>query len=119
MGQYGVYLGVACTAEECRNNLLAQVPGRNLRSQQQRQIDLIVDPGAVFNGSVKGNGGVLELTAGTGSIGSIGSSPFSGFQTLIDDLGGTWTLTGSNSIANVTDNGSLRRRWVAPCHDSP
>jgi hypothetical protein len=61
----------------------------------------------VFNGSVKGNGGVLELTAGTGSIGSIGSSSFSGFQTLIDDLGGDWTLTGSNTIANVTDNGSL------------
>ena len=50
---------------------------------------------------------MLELTAGTGSIGSIGSSSFSGFQTLIDDLGGDWTLTGSNTIANVTDNGSL------------
>ena len=50
---------------------------------------------------------MLELTAGTGSIGSIGSSSFSGFQTLIDDVGGVWTLTGSNTIANVTDNGSL------------
>ena len=68
---------------------------------------LIVDPGAVFNGSVKGNGGVLELTAGTGSIGLIGSSAFSNFQTLTDDASGLWTLTGGNVIANVSDNGSL------------
>ena len=47
------------------------------------------------------------MNAGIGSIGQIGSSAFSNFQTLTDDAGGDWTLTGSNTIANLTDNGSL------------
>ena len=104
-GQYGVYLGVAGTVENA-----GTISGSSyavdfaVSSSANR---LIVDPGAVFSGPVKGNGGVLELTAGIGSIGLIGSSAFSNFQTLTDDAGGDWTLTGSNTIANVTDNGSL------------
>ena len=104
-GQYGVYLGVAGTVENAGTISGTSSAVEFAVSSSANQ--LIVDPGAVFSGSVNGNGGVLELTAGTGSIGSIGSSSFSGFQTLIDDPGGDWTLTGSNSIANVTDNGSL------------
>ena len=104
-GQYGVYLGVAGTVENAGTISGTSSAVDFAVSSSANQ--LIVDPGAVFSGSVNGNGGVLELTAGTGSIGSIGSSSFSGFQTLIDNPGGDWTLTGSNSIANVTDNGSL------------
>ncbi|SEC71004.1 Ig-like domain-containing protein [Beijerinckia sp. 28-YEA-48] len=104
-GQYGVYLGVAGTVENAGTiSGTSSAVDFAVSSSANR---LIVDPGAVFSGSVNGNGGVLELTAGTGSIGSIGSSSFSGFQTLIADAGGDWTLTGSNSVANVTDNGSL------------
>jgi hypothetical protein len=104
-GQYGVYLGVAGTVENAGTiSGTSSAVDFAVSSSANR---LIVDPGAVFSGSVNGNGGVLELTAGTGSIGPIGSSSFSNFQTLIDDAGGDWTLTGSNSIANVTDNGSL------------
>jgi Bacterial Ig-like domain len=104
-GQYGVYLGVAGRVENA-----GTISGSSsavtfaVSSSANR---LIVDPGAVFNGSVKGNGGVLELAAGTGSIGLIGSSAFSNFTTLTDDAGGDWTLTGSNAIANVVDNGAL------------
>jgi hypothetical protein len=104
-GQYGVYLGAAGTVENA--GTISGSSSAVTFAVSSAANRLIVDPGAVFSGSVKGNGGVLELTAGTGSIGSIGSSPFSGFQTLIDDLGGDWTLTGSNTIANVTNNGSL------------
>ena len=104
-GQYGVYLGVAGTVENAGTiSGTSSAVNFAVSSSANR---LIVDPGAVFSGSVNGNGGVLELTAGTGSIGPIGSSSFSNFQTLTDDAGGDWTLTGSNSIANVTDNGSL------------
>ncbi len=49
----------------------------------------------------------MELTAGTGSIGLIGSSAFSDFTTLTDDAGANWTLTGANTIANVVDNGGI------------
>jgi hypothetical protein len=104
-GQYGVYYGVAGTIENA-----GTISGTSFAvdfTASNSANKLIVDPGAVFNGSVNGGGGTIELTAGTGSIGLIGSSAFSGFTTLSDDLGGAWTLTGSNAIANVTDNGAL------------
>jgi hypothetical protein len=104
-GQYGVYLDVAGTVENA-GTISGTSWGVDFAASSSAN-RLIVDPGAVFSGSVNGNGGVLELTAGIGSIGLIGSSSFSNFQTLTDDAGGDWTLTGSNSIANVTDNGSL------------
>ena len=46
--------------------------------------------------------------SGAGTIGGISNSgQFWGFQSLNVDAGGNWTLTGSNAIANVTDNGAL------------
>ena len=104
-GQYGVYFGVAGTVENAGTISGSSSAVKFAVSSSANR--LIVDPGAVFSGSVNGNGGVLELTAGIGSIGLIGSSSFSNFQTLTDDTGGDWTLTGSNTIANVTDNGAL------------
>jgi hypothetical protein len=104
-GQYGVYLGVAGTVENA--GTISGSSSAVTFAVSSAANRLIVDPGAVFSGSVKGNGGVMELTAGTGSIGSVGSSSFSNFQTLTDDASGLWTLTGSNAIANVTDNGSV------------
>jgi Bacterial Ig-like domain len=104
-GQYGVYYAVAGSVENA-----GTISGTSYAvdfSASSSANKLIVDPGAVFNGSVNGGGGTIELTAGTGSIGLIGSSAFSGFTTLSDDAGGAWTLTGSNTIANVTDNGAL------------
>ena len=68
---------------------------------------MIVDPGATFNGAVNGNGGSLELSGGTGSVRSIGSSSFSGFNQLFADAVASWTLTGFNSIANTQDNANL------------
>jgi hypothetical protein len=48
------------------------------------------------------------LSGGAGTIGGISNSgQFWGFQSLNVDAGGHWALTGSNTIANVTDNGAL------------
>jgi Bacterial Ig-like domain len=104
-GQYGVYYQVAGTVENG-----GTISGTSFAvdfTASSSANKLIVDPGAVFNGNVNGGGGSMELTAGTGSIGLIGSSAFSNFTTLTDDAGGAWTLTGANTIANVTDNGAL------------
>jgi hypothetical protein len=74
-----------------------------------------VDPGAAFSGAVNGNGGTLELAAGTGTLGGIGASTgFYKFQTLTVDAGGSWTLTGSNTIANIADQGSLVLKGALP-----
>jgi hypothetical protein len=70
---------------------------------------LQVGAGATFTGSVNGDGGAIELlSGGAGTIGGISNSgQFWGFQSLNADAGGAWTLTGSNAIANVTDNAAL------------
>jgi hypothetical protein len=70
---------------------------------------LQVGAGATFTGSVNGDGGAIELlSGGAGAIGGISNSgQFWGFQSLNVDAGGAWTLTGSNTIANVTDNAAL------------
>jgi hypothetical protein len=69
---------------------------------------LQVGAGATFTGSVNGDGGAIELLSGAGAIGGISNSgQFWGFQSLNVDTGGAWTLTGSNTIASVTDNAAL------------
>ncbi len=62
---------------------------------------LIVDPGAVFIGSVyAGSGGssVLELASGssTGTISGLGSS-ITNFGSLVFDTGADWKITGNDS----------------------
>ena len=104
-GQYGVYDGVAGTVENA-----GTISGTSYAvdfAATDSANRLIVDPGGVFIGNVYGGGGTMELTAGSGSIGLIGSSAFSDFTTLTDDPGALWTLTDANAIANVLNNGSL------------
>jgi hypothetical protein len=92
---------------------------RQLACAEEGANKLIVDPGAVFNANVNGGGGSLELTAGTGSIGLIGSSAFSNFMTLTDDANALWRLTGANTMANVVDNAFnlgravVRKDWLS------
>jgi hypothetical protein len=58
---------------------------------------LIVDPGAVFIGSVVG-ASALEFAAGTvGSIGSLNLSSFSGFSAIGFDAGSEWSLEGPSA----------------------
>ncbi len=71
---------------------------------------LVVDPGAVFIGTVNGGGGLntLELAAGTatGSIGGIGTQ-FSNFGSVAVDPAAVWSLTGTNTAAVLTNAGTL------------
>jgi hypothetical protein len=61
-------------------------------------------------GVVSGSNGnnVIELAsaASAGTIGGLGSS-FTGFGTVTIDTSASWTLTGSNRVADLTDDGAL------------
>ena len=115
-GQYGVYLGVAGTVY---NNGTISGSSSAVDFAAFSSANLLqVGPRGTFTGSVNGNGGTIELLGDPafsgGVIGGISNSgQFYGFQSLIADVGGMhepgspWTLTGSNSIANVTVNGGL------------
>ena len=70
---------------------------------------LVIDPGGVFNGNVIGGSSnslsnVLELAMGpgAGSISGIGAQ-FANFGFVVVDAGASWTCTGSNSIASVSE----------------
>ena len=62
-----------------------------------------------LNGLVSGGNGTLELAsgAGSGSISGLNTGSFQNFSALVVDAGASWSLSGSNTIASVTDNGSL------------
>ena len=106
-GAYGVFLGGPGTVTN-----LGSISGKSYAvdfSVNSSANLLQVGAGASFTGSVNGDGGVIELlSGGAGTIGGISNSgQFWGFQSLNVDAGGAWTLTGSDAIANVTDNGAL------------
>ena len=67
---------------------------------------LVVQPGAVFGGTVDGGAGVLELSKGTGALSWVGGN-FTDFSDLTIDKGGSWTLSGANAFADVTNNGTV------------
>jgi len=65
---------------------------------------VVVDPGAVFGGTVSGNTGgsnTLELASGgsTGTLSGLGTS-FVNFGTVTVDSGASWKLTGANTVAS-------------------
>ncbi len=83
---------------------------------------LIVQPGAVFTGAVGGASGgtnALEFAGGTGTLsgvsGGSGSvtqggqswSFYGGFATIAVDAGANWTFNGTDSVATVSDAGTV------------
>jgi hypothetical protein len=69
---------------------------------------LIVDPDAVFVGSIASEGVAtleLESAAGAGAITGIGSS-FSGFGAFTVDAGATWVAFGSVTVAGTVGIGA-------------
>jgi hypothetical protein len=75
---------------------------------------LVVDPGAVFNGVVSGStsaSNALELASGgsTGTLSGLGID-FINFGTVTVDVGASWNLSGTNTVASGTsliDSGTL------------
>ena len=71
---------------------------------------LAITPEAMFGGLVDGAGGsnTLELAAGagTGTLTGIGTS-FTNFATLAVDPGASWLLPGNETVATLTDAGTL------------
>jgi hypothetical protein len=70
---------------------------------------LIIHPDAVFNGLVVANDQVddtLRLAGTGGTLTGLGPD-FSGFTTVVEDPGATWTLTGLNAIDNLRVEGTL------------
>ncbi len=84
---------------------------------------LFAGAGSTCLGEARGGGGTLELASGPGGLGGIiaglgavgtasgaQSLTFGGFGTYVLDAGGTWTLTGTNSLAAgqiLSDQGTL------------
>jgi hypothetical protein len=81
---------------------------------------LVVDPTAVFNGTVVGGSvptnNTIELAGGTGTISALSGGTgsvtegghtwgFSGFGTLMFDAGGTWIMSGTNTAEGVVNQG--------------
>ncbi len=70
---------------------------------------LIVEAGSSLIGVAQGGGGSLELAKGTGAISGLGTA-FTSFGRYLVDTGGTWTLTGANTLAagtTLTNSGQL------------
>ncbi len=78
---------------------------------------LVVDPGAVFIGTVDGGNAIgstiatstLELAAGQGTLTGLGSQ-FVDFGSIVVDPGAAWTLAGVNTLAlgaGILDEGFL------------
>ena len=83
---------------------------------------VVVNSHAVFNGAVGGGSGsnsTLELAGGSGTLsgvsGGSGTATENGsswfflqFNAMAVDAGGTWSMTGSNSVAAITDDGTVK-----------
>jgi hypothetical protein len=105
-GTVGVYAGASGAATVVNFGTIKGTGGTAVQfgSAGDR---LIVEAASFFTGAVKGGGGALELAGGTGTISGLGGAgklsgaeamTFSGFGSYLIDAGGTWTVTGANTL---------------------
>ncbi len=68
---------------------------------------LIVDPGAVFDGNIRGGDGIVELAPGSGTISGFGTS-ITNFSSLQFDQGANWNVVGqigSTGLSTIAISG--------------
>ena len=111
-GSYGIYVSGAAGLITNLGTITGASYAVDLTfSSASNQV--VVRPGAVFNGLVSGGNGTLELAAGSGAagtlIGTIGgtSGSFQNFSQLVVDVGAAWALSGALQITTVQLSGSL------------
>ncbi len=95
---YGIRLGTSASSTTTIENAgtIAGAFGTAIGTQASNAgpLTLIIDPGAVFIGTVTGSYGVLEFAAGTGSLAGLGAQFFD-FATFALDTGASWTVSGT------------------------
>jgi hypothetical protein len=107
----GVYLNAGGTVENA--GTIAQTGFPSVAFYDNGTNRLIVDPGAVFHGSVAARAAgsnTLELSDKYGGVGKLSGlgSQYQGFQTLYVDAGANWTVGGTlDGVANVAANATL------------
>ncbi len=106
-GKYGISVNAA-TATVTNYGTIAGTGGTALTFNSASDL-LIVEGGSAFAGAVQGGGGTLQLASGTGTLSGLGSS-FSGFASYLVQSGGSWTLSGTNTLGaatTLTNRGTL------------
>jgi fibronectin-binding autotransporter adhesin len=107
-GVVGVYAAAGAAATV--TNFGTITGSSNVSVQLEASSDRVIDEaGGVFNGVVQGGGGILELASGSGTLTGLGTS-FAGFGAYAIDTSGTWTVTGTSSLATgktLTNSGKL------------
>jgi hypothetical protein len=71
--------------------------------------ELIVDPGAVFQGGINGGTGTLQLAsaASAGVLGTFSGTGITNFGTLTFDAGSSWTIKGNATTVTTGGFGSM------------
>jgi fibronectin-binding autotransporter adhesin len=98
-GSYGVLVNAAAVTVT-NYGTIGGTGGKALQFNASSDL-LIVEGGSSFVGLVQGGGGTLQLAAGTGTIANLGTS-FSGFGNYAVQSGGSWTVTGTNTLGAGT-----------------
>jgi hypothetical protein len=105
-GSYGVYIAGAVGSVTNLGTITGSSYAVDLTfSSAANQV--VVGPGAVFNGIVSGGNGTLELAAGSGAAGTLSgtiggtSGSFRNFSQLVIDPGAVWSLSGALQITTA------------------
>lgn len=111
LGDIGIFVTGGATVVNAGTIESTGAPGVAIMFPSGGVDRLIVDPGAVFGGTVLGPGGAgtIELADGPqpGTLSGIGTS-FQSFGTIEVDSSAVWTLSGDTTGARLVNDGTVR-----------